>query len=235
MIFKQFLISITIVFVAFKCYAHPYQDNNKKVKETIRDFNETLFVKMDVLRAIKAHHYLDLVDASDKRLGLESEIINIPYKLSKTDKVRYFAMQFFWEGVDGSLLSLNWWLGTNKVQNDTTLASINNEIRKSDALEKLSKTELIKFRRANKGELKSLDENSIRYYEKYALQLNSAISKRVDKMLLSENLEFIDKHTTIAKKTFEGKEYFEVENILFRYTVALKNGVPKIMNFEMNL
>lgn len=205
-------------------------DDEQKVRSVITDFNKAVFCEADLLKAFEKYYYLKEPDDIDLRSGIDADFSEITRKSDQKDKIRQFALQFYFENW---VQLLNWKLGTNTVSENTKFVDF--EIAEDKDLIKIWATAL-KENDITEEELDQIGnvKKNLDFYEHLFGMWSEVLTKNTDKKLLDKNLRYIDKHTEIKKIVFEDRVYFEVKNKLFFYGVGIKDGTPKIMKITRN-
>ncbi|MBS1796096.1 MAG: hypothetical protein JSS81_19750 [Acidobacteria bacterium] len=208
-----------------------YSQDEQRVRVTILDFNQIVFKEMDLSKAIETHLFLGQPDSIDLKYGLEIDFSkffqNKPRNITKKEKIKIVASEFY---SSLNIPLLYWHLGEKPIQPDTKFTD--SSIASDKNLEKVW-LEILSKMKLTEDKIDELDEIEDRkIIENLSVNFNSAIASKINKQIYNENLEIIYKNTEIKKEAFEGREYFIVENSLFNYTVAIKNGIPKIMRIN---
>lgn len=200
------------------------------VDSMLKDFHRTLFYDMKPPQAIKNHFFLETMDAIDTRSGLEHIFPDTTKRVKAENKLKvlvagvYFLLDI--APIQVKLGTLD--IGSKPVTNfSTTPRKEFLEIR-SQTLSNLGLTEDDLEKQTN------VDDKNIPLISEYLNELNAAILKKANRQLVNQNLRFISEHSTLKKEIFEGREYFIVENPIFIYKIAIKNGSPKIMYMNRN-
>ena len=208
-----------------------HSQDEQRVMDTILDFNHIVFKEMDLSKAIEAHLFLGQPDSIDLKYGLEIDVSkyfqNKPRNITKKDKIKIVASEFY-----SSLYMplLYWRLGQGPIQSDTSFTD--SFIAGDEKLEKVWFETLSKMK-LSEEKIDELDEiEDRRIIENLSINFTAAIASKINKQIYKQNLDFIDTETKIRKEAFEGKEFFIVENRLFNFIVAIKDGMPKIMRIN---
>jgi hypothetical protein len=197
--------------------------NEQEVRAMISDFNKILLSEMNTKKALKTHYNLGKVDKIDLKYGLESFFLRGTKEVTKKNKLRNYSAEFYF---DFALPLIRMRLGKELVEEKTVF--IDGELAEdkelSEPWDKLFIQSGLKDSSRDRP-----NPSNIKSFELLVKNLNSVIARKTNEQLVIKNLVFIDEHLKIKKEIFEGREYFKLENKLFHYTVAIKNGVPKIM------
>jgi|GEM_PF-6441736 len=207
--------------------------DEQQVMDIILDFNQIVFKEMNMPKAVETHLFLGQPDSVDRKYGLEVNLDTFfqdkTQNISREDKIKIIASEF---NSSLNLPLLYWQMGTETISLDTKF--IDSFIAENKDLEKIWHKVINNMGLSEDGidELDELEDREV--IENLSTNFNSAIAKKINKKLYNKNLVFINKNMKIKEENFEGRQYFEIENKLFHYTVAFKNNMPKIMRINRN-
>ncbi len=202
--------------------------NEQQIRAMISDFNKILLSEMNTKKALETYYNLEKVDNIDLKYGLESYFLSGTKKIIKKDKLRYYVAEFYF---DYSLPLIQMRLGKELVEEKTVF--IDGELAHDKELAELWDKLFIQSGLKDSSDNRP-NRSNIKSYELLVKNLSAGIANKTNQQLVIKNLVFIDEHLKIKKEVFEGREYFKIENKLFHYTVAIRNGKPKIMRINRN-
>ncbi len=203
----------------------------EKVLVGIQDFNTKILNEMDYSTAYKKYFFFGEVDTIDARFGLKNNFLEVTKNVTKKDKSRYFIL----ENLQSFAFPLmSWKLAKSKDSTKIKFSEI--DIGNDKEFDKIFIKELKNFGLTEESldDIGNLSKDNIDFHEKFSTSFTSTIAKQIDRKTLDKNILYLNKKIKVIVVDFEGRNYFEVENRIFKFKVALKDCVPKIMSINRN-